>query len=207
LPPEDLPIPNLPRVIGLTGGIATGKSTVTKYLADRYQLPILDADLYAREAVAVGGEILAAIVDRYGPDLLLANNELNRGRLGEIIFAQVAERQWVESLIHPYVRQCHQRDLLAAKTSQVVASIPLLFEANLQAGVDEIWVVVCSAEQQLTRLMQRNPQLSLAAARQRIASQMPLADKIRQADRVLDNSGAVASLYAAIDRALISSQV
>jgi dephospho-CoA kinase len=195
-----------PRIIGLTGGIATGKSTVSNYLADRYHLPILDADLYSREAVAVGGEILAKIADRYGPSILLENGELNRSKLGEIIFGQEPERRWVESLIHPFVRHCHQRDLAASQSSSqsstVVAAIPLLFEANLQSLVSEIWVVTCSPAQQIERLRQRNPQLSLAAAQQRIVSQMPLADKVRQAHRLLDNSGSIESLYAQIDRAM-----
>ncbi len=191
-----------PRIIGLTGGIATGKSTVSSYLADRYHLPILDADLYSRAAVAVGGDILAKIIDRYGPSILLDNGELNRSKLGEIIFAQVSERQWVESLIHPFVRNCYQRDLAASQASIVVLAIPLLFEAQLQSWVNEIWVVTCGPEQQLGRLRQRNPHLSITAAQQRIDSQMPLADKVRQADRVLDNSGSIASLYAQIDRAM-----
>jgi dephospho-CoA kinase len=188
-----------PRIIGLTGGIATGKSTVSHYLADRYHLPILDADLYSREAVAVGGEILAQIVDRYSPSILLESGELNRSKLGEIIFAQAPERQWVESLIHPFVRTCHQRDLAASQAPIVVSAIPLLFEAQLQSWVSEIWVVTCRPEQQLGRLRQRNPHLSIAAAQQRIDSQMPLADKVRQADRVLDNSGSIEFLYGQID--------
>jgi dephospho-CoA kinase len=190
-----------PRIIGLTGGIATGKSTVSNYLADRYHLPVLDADLYSREAVAVGGEILAEIVDRYSPSILLDNGELNRAKLGDIIFTDYSERQWVESRIHPFVRKCHQRDLLASQAATVVSAIPLLFEAQLQSWVGEIWVVTCSPAQQLQRLRQRNPQLSLEAAQQRIGSQMPLADKVHQADRVLDNSGSIESLYAQIDAA------
>jgi dephospho-CoA kinase len=191
-----------PRVIGLTGGIATGKSTVTEYLADRYHLPILDADLYARAAVAVGSDILGKIVDRYGPGILLANGELDRSKLGDIVFAQTTERQWLESLIHPFVRDCHQRDLAASNATTVVSAIPLLFEANLQQLVSEIWVVTCTPRQQLERLRHRNPSLSPTAAQQRINIQLPLADKVRQADQVLDNSGSIASLYAQIDRAI-----
>lgn len=193
-----------PRIIGLTGGIATGKSTVTEYLADRYKLPVLDADLYARAAVAVGSDILNKIADRYGPGILLASGELNRSKLGEIIFTQKPERRWVESLIHPFVRACHQRDLAASNAPTVVSAIPLLFEAHLQELVTEIWVVSCTPSQQLERLRHRNPSLSSTAAQQRIDSQIPLADKVRQADLVLDNSRSIASLHSQIDRAMES---
>jgi dephospho-CoA kinase len=101
----------LARIIGLTGGIATGKSTVSDYLAQQYHWPILDADLYSRSAVLPGSEGLSAIVDRYGAEILLADQTLNRAKLGEIVFAYASERQWLESIVHPYVRQCFQRDL------------------------------------------------------------------------------------------------
>ena len=94
------------RLIGLTGGIATGKSTVSDYLARQYHWPVFDADIYARAAVLPGTNGLAAIVDRYGSELLLADQTLNRSKLGEIIFTYAKERQWLESIIHPYVRQC-----------------------------------------------------------------------------------------------------
>ena len=91
------------RIIGLTGGIATGKTTVANYLASAYNLPVFDADIYARDAVAVGSPILSAIAQRYSKEILLPDGSLNREKLGTIIFAQPEERHWIESLIHPYV--------------------------------------------------------------------------------------------------------
>jgi dephospho-CoA kinase len=182
----------LARVIGLTGGIATGKSTVSDYLAQQYHWPVFDADIYARAAVLPGTAGLAAIVDRYGSELLLADDTLNRAKLGEIVFAYANERQWLESIVHPYVRQCFDQDL-SEITDTAVAVIPLLFEANLQKMVSEVWVVTCSPQQQLDRLQTRN-RLTLEQAQARIKSQMPLAAKVRLADVVLDNSGTTADL-------------
>jgi dephospho-CoA kinase len=182
----------LARVIGLTGGIATGKSTVSDYLAQQYHWPVFDADIYSRAAVLPGTAGLAAIVDRYGSEVLLADDTLNRAKLGEIVFTYANERQWLESIIHPYVRQCFAQDL-SRVTDTAVAVIPLLFEANLQNIVNEVWVVTCSPQQQLDRLQTRN-QLTLEQAQARIKSQMPLAAKVRLADVVLDNSGTTADL-------------
>jgi dephospho-CoA kinase len=191
----------VPYIIGVTGGIGTGKSAVTKYLADRYQLPILDMDLYAREAVAVGSVVLASIVQRYGPEILWADGSLNRAGLGAILFTQPDERQWLEALIHPVVRRCFARDVAASSARLLVAAIPLLFEAHLESLVSEIWVVACRTEQQLARVQERD-RLTLAQVQQRLDSQLPLATKISQADLVLDNSDSLAHLYQQIDLAM-----
>jgi dephospho-CoA kinase len=175
------------RVIGITGGIATGKSMVSDYLAQHYHWPVFDADVYARAAVLPQTAGWVAIVDRYGSEILLADRTLNRAKLGEIIFAYAHERQWLESIIHPYVRQCFEQDLAAA-ADIAVAVMPLLFEANLQNAVSEVWVVTCTPQQQLDRLQTRN-HLTLTQAQARIKSQMPLAAKVRLADVVIDNSG------------------
>jgi dephospho-CoA kinase len=189
------------RIIGLTGGIGTGKSTVSGYLADRYHLPILDADLYAREAVTIGSEALELIADRYGAGILLSDGSLNRSQLGAVVFAQTAERQWLESIVHPVVRSYFERDLAASDEPTVVAVIPLLFEAQLQSLVTEIWVVYCTEAQQLERIQGRDG-LTLSQARQRLASQLPLATKTSQADWVLDNSGSWEFLRRQIDSAM-----
>lgn len=187
-------------IIGLTGGIATGKSTVSGYLKER-SLPVLDADLYAREAVAIGSPILRTIIQRYGPDAQLPDGALNRPRLGAIIFNDPDEKRWVEAQIHPFVKQCFERDTAALKAPVIVYAIPLLFEAGLREQIDAIWVVVCTPEQQLRRLMMRNS-LTLNEAQARIHSQMPLTEKAAQADLVLDNSRDFAALFHQIDRAL-----
>ncbi|MBV5260058.1 dephospho-CoA kinase [Synechococcus moorigangaii CMS01] len=192
-----------PRIIGLTGGIATGKSTVTTYLAQRYQLPILDADIFARQAIAPPSLILDHIFDRYGEGIKNADGSLNRQALGDIVFNDPGEKQWLETQIHPYVRQRFQdactQELQAAPT--IICAIPLLFEARLTDFVSEIWVVTCRPDQQLARLQQRNA-LTLAQAQARIASQMPLAEKVARADVVLDNSLDLATLHHQVDLAL-----
>ncbi|HEY9877244.1 MAG TPA: dephospho-CoA kinase [Leptolyngbyaceae cyanobacterium] len=190
------------RVIGLTGGIATGKSTVSQYLLDRYDIPVLDADQYAREAVALGSPILDAIAQRYGFEILLPEGSLNRAKLGDIIFNNLAEKHWLEQRIHPFVRQRFAQEMQQLQDSPVVVhAIPLLFEANLTDQVTEIWVVACSEDQQRQRLMQRN-QLTLAQADARIHNQMPLTEKLAQADICLDNSTSLESLYHQIDLVL-----
>ncbi|NJL48652.1 MAG: dephospho-CoA kinase [Leptolyngbyaceae cyanobacterium SM2_5_2] len=190
------------RIIGLTGGIATGKSTVAQYLQERHGLPVLDADVYAREAVEPGSLALAAIVNRYGPALLHPDGSLNRPRLGEIVFNDSGEKVWLEQQIHPFVRQCFATAMAdRQKIPVVVQVIPLLFEANLTDQVTEIWVVACGPGQQRQRLMARNG-LSLEQAEARIQNQMPLAEKIAQADRVLDNSTDLPSLFRQVDQAL-----
>ena len=188
------------RIIGLTGGIATGKTTVSNYLAHRYQLPVLDADIYAREAVQVGSPIHSKICDRYGSGVQLPDGTLNRKRLGEIVFTNPAQRQWLEQQIHPYVRDRFQSELNTLVAPTVVLVVPLLFEAEMTDLVTEIWVVTCSAEQQIKRMIERD-RLSLEQAQSRINSQLPLAEKVARADVVLDNSSTPEALLKQVDLA------
>jgi dephospho-CoA kinase len=187
------------RLIGITGGIGTGKSTVTNYLQSCYNLPIWDADIYARAAVAIGSPILQAIGQRYGATILQSDGTLDRPRLGEIIFGNIHERQWLEAQIHPYVRNCFEIEIsrLAADATAVLA-IPLLFEANMTDLVTEIWVVSCDRTTQLQRVMMRDP-IDESEASKRIESQMSLADKIALADVNLDNSTNIPDLERQID--------
>jgi dephospho-CoA kinase len=194
------------RLIGLTGGIATGKSTVANYLATAYYLPILDADIYARDAVTMGSPILEAIAQRYGQDVLLTDGNLNRAKLGEIIFHQPEEKNWVESLIHPYVSDRIQQEITTSSASALMLVIPLLFEAKMENLATEIWVVYCSPQQQLKRLMQRN-NLTHDQAIARINSQLPLTEKIDRADVVLDNSSSIEKLTQQIDAAFNSNKI
>ncbi|MBD2231692.1 dephospho-CoA kinase [Phormidium tenue] len=190
------------RIIGLTGGIATGKSTVSDYLARVHHLPVLDADIYARQAVEPGAAALGAIATRYGSSLLHADGTLNRGKLGEIIFNQPAEKAWLEQQIHPVVRR-HFEAAMAKLTEApvVVQVIPLLFEANLVGQVSEIWVVTCPFERQRQRLMERSG-LTAEQATARIHSQMPLVGKVALADVALDNSADLPTLFRQVDEAL-----
>ncbi|MEE3715726.1 dephospho-CoA kinase [Tumidithrix elongata RA019] len=198
------------RIIGITGGIATGKTTVSDYLHQTYGLPVLDADIYAREALQ--GEILHQIIQRYGTEVLddpqaiasKQNPSLNRQKLGAIIFQDVEERKWLEGLIHPYVRDRFHTAAKQYQSNTLVMVIPLLFEAKLQNLVTEVWVVACDLNLELERLMQRNG-LSAKEAKLRIQSQMPLSEKILLADVVLENNGTSAELFDQVDNALFNS--
>jgi dephospho-CoA kinase len=176
------------RIIGLTGGIATGKTSV--------------ADIYAREAVAKNSPILTAIFQRYGDKVKLADDCLDRKALGAIIFNDKVEKAWLESQIHPYVKN-HIVDRLATiHDSTVVLVIPLLFEAAMTDLVTEIWVVWCDRQTQMKRLQQRDF-LTVEQAQIRIDSQMPLLEKIEQADVVLDNNRGLEELWQQIDSFLM----
>ena len=189
------------RIIGVTGGISTGKSTVADYLATSYQLPVFDADIYAREAVQLGSPILQRIAQRYGSDILQVDGSLNRPKLGQIIFNDINERHWVEQQIHPEVRRRFEAIIVSEKAPLLIFVVPLLFEANMTDLVTETWVVSCSIEQQLTRLIQRD-HLSEKQANARIDSQMSLTQKCQNADIIIDNSSTLLSLKQQVDRAL-----
>ena len=190
------------RIIGITGGIGTGKTTVSDYLKTVYKIPILDADDYAREAVQTDSPILQAIKERYGKEILNNNGGLNRSRMGEIIFNNPQEKQWLEKQIHPYVRHRIESNLSQITTNVVAVVIPLLFEAKMTDLVTEIWVVSCSPQQQLKRLIERD-HLSETAARSRIKSQMSLPEKIAFANVVIDNSLDIPQLHQQIDQAVL----
>lgn len=194
----------IPRVVGLTGGVGMGKTTVSDYLSSRYRVPILDADIYAREAVEPGSQVLVKLVERYGSRILSPTGELNRSSLGEIIFNSDSERQWLEQQIHPYVRDRIEAELekLAAQgCTTAILVIPLLFEARMTDLVTEIWVVRSADGQQVERLQQRD-RLNLEQIHARIRSQMAIEKKIEQADIVLDNSSTPEMLYQQVDRAI-----
>ena len=192
------------RLIGLTGGIATGKTTVSNYLVKKYYLPVLDADIYAKEAVAVDSPILQRVFSRYGNKIMLPDRSLNRSALGEIVFNNSSEKQWLENQIHPYVRDRFERELQHIDGNTIVLDIPLLFEANLTDTVTEIWVVNCDRSTQIQRLQQRNG-LTLVQAEARIDSQLPLAKKVAAADVVLDNNTDLNSLLVQVDTVIVST--
>ncbi len=184
-----------------------GKSAVSNYLESVYQLPILDADVFAREAVEPGSPVLAAIAERYGSGVLLPDGQLNRSRLGDIIFNSTPERWWLEQCIHPYVRDRLVTSISTPPLNDVerypivVMVIPLLFEARMTDLVTETWVVMCSPEHQLQRLMERDG-LTKEQAIARINSQMAVSKKAARADVVIDNSTSLEALFSQIDQNL-----
>ncbi|MCP9833982.1 MULTISPECIES: dephospho-CoA kinase [unclassified Cyanobium] len=198
--------PSPQRRIGLTGGIASGKSTVGRLLAER-GLPVLDADVYAREALAPGSPGSAAVLARHGPRVALPGEgepTLDRATLGRIVFNDAAELGWLEQLVHPVVRQRFAAELERLRESPaVVLMIPLLFEAGLEHLCTEMWLVDCEESQQLQRLIGRD-QLGETEARDRIAAQWPLARKRLLVDVVIDNRGSPEALAHQVDQALNS---
>jgi dephospho-CoA kinase len=192
------------RTIGLTGGIAMGKTTVSDYLASQGCV-ILDADLYAREAVAPGSPILQQLTDRYGKAILLPTGSLSRPQLAEILFTKPEEKAWIEGVIHPFVlarlEQARDQAIQTQPENPVVLVIPLLFEAGMTDLVEEIWVVYCPRVQQLERLMRRD-QLTLEQAEARLLSQWPIEQKCDLAHLVIHNSSALDALYAQLSAAI-----
>ncbi|MFJ7736840.1 dephospho-CoA kinase [Lysinibacillus sp. NPDC097287] len=176
-------------IIGLTGSIASGKSTVAKMMTE-LGLPIVDADVVARVVVEPGTETLGKIASNFGDDILLEDGNLNRAKLGDIIFHEPAKRKILNEIMHPAIREemIRQRDaFLAAGEKHVVMDIPLLFESKLQNFVERILVVSVTEEVQLRRLMERNA-LSKEDALARIHSQLPVSMKEKGAHAVIYNN-------------------
>ncbi|MEC1613056.1 dephospho-CoA kinase [Bacillus mojavensis] len=177
-------------VIGLTGGIASGKSTVANMLIDK-GITVIDADIIAKQAVEKGMPAYRQIIDEFGEDILLENGDIDRRKLGAIVFTNEQKRLALNSIVHPAVREemLKRRDeSIANQETFVVLDIPLLFESKLESLVDKIIVVSVTKELQLERLIKRN-QLTEEEALSRIRSQMPLEEKVSRADDVIDNSG------------------
>ena len=188
------------RLIGLTGGIATGKSTVGRMLAER-GAAVIDADELAREAVRPGEPALARVVDRFGREVLRPDGTLDRARLGEIVFADAAARRDLEAITHPRVGELTEERVAAALSGTsplVVVDIPLLFEHAREAMFDGVLLVYAPAEAQLRRLRERN-HLDEVAARQRLAAQLPIDEKRGRATWIIDNSGDEQATQGAVD--------
>lgn len=180
-------------IIGLTGNIATGKSTISNMFQEKYKIPVIDADRVSREVVEPGEETLAQIVTTFGEDILLNDGTLNRKKLGEIIFQDKRKREQLNAIVHPAVRKrmiAKKEALLLQGNQVIVMDIPLLFENNLTYLVEKTIVVFTTEDIQLQRLMKRN-QLSEKEARDRMNSQMNINQKRELADAVIDNSGSI----------------
>ena len=178
--------------IGLTGGIATGKSSVAALLAE-HGAEVIDADQLARDAVAPGTYALQRIVELFGQQALLADGSLNRQAVRDLVFNEPARRQQLEVILHPAIKELALQQIEQARirgSRVVVYMAPLLIEARATDRVDEIWVVTVRPEVQLARLMARDG-CSQKQAEQIIAAQMPLAEKERFGVVVIDNSSSL----------------
>ena len=177
-------------VIGLTGGIASGKSTVSNMFKEM-KITVIDADVEARLAVQKGEPAHRKIVEVFGEEILLLDGEIDRQKLGSVIFHDSEKRQMLNNIVHPEVRARMNRQIVEAQHEDtVVLDIPLLFESKLTYMVEKTLLVYVDETIQLERLMNRNS-LSKEDASARIAAQMPLAEKIQLADAVINNNGSI----------------
>ena len=192
----------MPKVIGLTGGIASGKSTVSELLSV-FGFKVVDADKAAREAVKKGSKGLAQVREVFGDEAIDENGEMNRRYMGDLVFNHPEKRLELNAIIHPIVRDIMEEEKQGylKQGYNVIMDIPLLFENELENTVDEVWVVYTSESIQMDRLMQRN-NLSLEDAKARVYSQISIDKKSRMADHVIDNLGDKLELKQNLERLL-----
>lgn len=192
----------MPKVIGLTGGIASGKSTVSELLSV-FGFKVVDADKAAREAVKKGSKGLAQVREVFGDEAIDENGEMNRRYMGDLVFNHPEKRLELNAIIHPIVRDImeEEKQEYLKQGYNVIMDIPLLFENELENTVDEVWVVYTSESIQMDRLMQSN-NLSLEDAKARVYSQISIDKKSRMADHVIDNLGDKLELKQNLERLL-----
>ncbi|MSU65574.1 MAG: dephospho-CoA kinase [Opitutus sp.] len=184
-------------IAGITGGMGCGKSTVARLL-ERRGFRRLDSDQLVREWALTAPAVIAALRVRHGNQIVGADGGVDRGALAGRVFADDAERVWLEDLVHPLVYAAWREALAAAPTAWWVIEVPLLFEKSLENWFDFTVCVTCAPEQQLARLEQRGLPRGLAG--QRISKQLPLARKFELSDFVLWNEGSPEFLEAEVDR-------
>jgi dephospho-CoA kinase len=188
------------RLIGVTGGIATGKSTVDRMLVDHGAI-VIDADELAREAVGPGEPTLDEVATRFGRDVIRPDGTLDRGRVGEIVFADAEARRDLERITHPRIMELMQERIataLAGPAPLVAVDVPLLFESAREGMFEGVLLVYAPRDVQLRRLRERNG-LDEDAALQRLAAQLPIAEKRDRATWIIDNSHGIDATARAID--------
>lgn len=179
------------KVIGLTGGIASGKSTASAYLRE-LGAAIVDADAISRASTRCGGAAFEAVCAAFG-DILGADGEIDRRKLGGIVFADEDARCKLNSVVHPAVMAESRAQIENARASGVkvcILDVPLLFETGMEKLCDETWLIYVPREEQIRRMAERDG-LDAAAAAARIDSQMPLEEKLKRADVAIDSSGTI----------------
>lgn len=189
-----------PYFIGLTGNIATGKSTALAFLAEK-GAHIADADKLAHRTMIPDGPAYEKVVAAFGPEIVDENGLIDRAKLGAIVFADAEALKRLEAIVHPATFELLRWDIMQSNAKVVVVEAIKLFESgNLMSLSDEVWVVAASPETQMKRLVEERG-MSEAEARQRIAVQGPQEDKIARADVVIVNDGALEEFYAQLEAA------
>ena len=179
-------------IVGLTGGIGSGKTTVANLFAD-LGVVLVDADIVAREVVNPGSEGLAAIVEHFGAEILLSDGHLDRSMLRERIFNNDEERLWLNGLLHPLIRETMLKNCKEAQSNYVIMVVPLLFENGLDRLVQRTLLVDISPQLQQQRTMARDD-VSAKQVQNIIGSQATRAEKLSKADDVIDNQGEISAL-------------
>ncbi|GAC1313209.1 MAG: dephospho-CoA kinase [Chloroflexota bacterium] len=187
-------------LLGLTGNIACGKSTVGKILSERYGAEYIDADRVVHSLYAAGTPETAAVAARFGPDLLGDDGTIDRRRLGDIVMADAAALRDLEALLGPGIRRALEARLAGAKAPVVALDAIRLIEAGLAACCQTVWVVTCDRDAQVARL-QTSRGLSREQAALRVDAQAPVADKLEHADAVIANAASVEALESQIAQA------
>ena len=195
-------VKNKSTVIGLTGGIACGKSMISAYFAQK-GIPVIDGDLVARQIVEPGTKGLAQIVDTFGAEYLHADGTLNRAMLGSLVFADKEALQQLNAITKPLLLEAFKTQINELQAHpMIVLDVALLLEdEDYKDLADQVWVVTVSSAQQLTRLMKRN-NYTVEEAQNRINAQMSNEERIQYADAVIDNNGTMSETIAQVDRLL-----
>lgn len=192
----------LTKILGLTGGIASGKSTVSQYFKS-LNIPLIDADKVAHDVMQAGEPVVLEIAKTFGDDYILANGEIDRAKLGDLVFKDSDKRKQLDKIVQGEIRkEINRLKELALEDNPelIVLDIPLLFEAGYDKSVDLVMVVYVDGATQKERLMKRNTELEEADAKNRIKSQMSLEMKADKAAIVIDNTGTIDETIAQIKK-------
>ncbi|KKI54578.1 MAG: dephospho-CoA kinase [Staphylococcus equorum] len=193
----------MPKVIGLTGGIASGKSSVSELLTV-HGFKVVDADVASRQAVEKGTKGLEQVKEAFGEEAIDEDGNMNRSYVGDVIFNHPEKRLELNEIVHPIVRDImeQEKEAYLEQGYNVIMDIPLLFENDLQDTVDEVWLVYTSESIQIDRLMERND-LSMEDAKARVYSQISIDKKRRMADREIDNRDTKLELKQNLEQLLV----
>ncbi len=186
----------LPLTIGLTGGIGSGKSAVSRFFSD-LDIPIIDTDELSRELVEPESPLLQDMEDYFGNSIILKSGELDRKQLREIVFQDKTKKQWLEKLLHPKIRHLLLKRLKNISGTYAIVVVPLLLENNNYGFIDRVLVVDCPVDLQLDRAVARDKS-NINEIKKIIASQIPRAQRLKQADDIIVNEGTLESLKAKV---------
>lgn len=184
---------SMTKILGLTGGIASGKSTVSKYFSS-LNIPIIDADTVARDVMRAGSPVVKEIREHFGEEVVLENGEINRDYLGKLIFTYPEKRKQLNEIVQGEIREEIEKKrekVLQKNPALIILDIPLLYEEKYETEVDEVMVVYVDSDVQKERLLKRNTDLTEEQASNRILSQIPLSEKAKLADVLIDNNGTI----------------